>query len=197
MPGRYQRVEPTPRTITCDFPGCTTTFTTTLSFRKKCDAHKNRQRDERQGPNQRYKKVDPATHPRKTRRSKTGGILVNTPPGNRGNPLGRVRKEIRDMLRDITGVAGDELLRRLLDPKKLAKYSDSDLRQIMNDAARYGIGMPQTKVQVSGTGEDGEIPIAVIGPRPMQQIPSAPVQGIITSAAIAALNAGREEEPEG
>ena len=80
---------------------------------------------------------------------------------NRGG--GRPRNQLRALVREVAGAAGDEMLRRLADPAYLATLPFRELRALMAEAMKIAIGTPvQMKVKGSGTGPG--FGIAVIGP---------------------------------
>ncbi|MEX1182157.1 MAG: hypothetical protein WEF86_02905 [Gemmatimonadota bacterium] len=89
-----------------------------------------------------------------------GGKLQCGNPGNKG---GRPRNELRALMYDVAVAAAEEALRRLLEPGILQQMTITELTRLLSEATKLAIGQP-VKMQVSGSGPDGAIQVAVVGP---------------------------------
>lgn len=177
-----------------------------MTQRKKKGAKKRTfKRDNRQGEKQRHKRQADELAPTETMappptaKSKGKGALRKGNPGNKGNKMGRPRNELRQFMRDIVGLTQDEIMSRLT--KKVTRkdargrsvkvrladeMTVTELRMIMETASKYGLGQPM-HVKMTGSGENGEMQVAVVGPRPSSKAVAKVVTEAAATAAAAAV----------
>jgi hypothetical protein len=159
-----------------------------------CTAAATRPLDTRKGDRQRYVKgsgrknrrqlrageapppppdVPPPPPDMRTPAHGNGQLNTGSPPGNKGNPKGRPRKELRKLARIIAGSCGDALVQRFTDDPQFEKLSTEKLGKLFVDTMKIAVGQP---LKIEGAGAGGAISVSVIGPRPRPVAPPAQEQ---------------------